>query len=165
MPEFTLPEFTRSLRALAVPSAPGSDHDRVFKPLIQARTAAHKVHAVEAQVAAFDATRLEREWREAITAFATARHGRSAPDRRALEAELDTLGAPLWSALQALQKAAAATRLAAATDRKAAWERWVDAVQHVFNTADDWWRALLPVLGDSRGRSGALWRRVLRRGS
>jgi hypothetical protein len=41
MPEYELPEFTRSLRALAVPSQPGSDHDRVFKPLIQARTAAH----------------------------------------------------------------------------------------------------------------------------
>ena len=163
MPEFTLPEFTRSLRALAVPSAPGSDHDRVFKPLIQARTAAHKVHAVDAQVAAFDATRLEREWREAIAAFAAARHGRSAPDRRALEAELDTLGAPLWSALQALQQSAAATRTVAVAERKAAWERWVLAVQHVFDTADDWWRAVLPVLGDSRGRSGALWRRVLRR--
>ena len=163
MPEFTLPEFTRSLRALAVPSAPGSDHDRVFKPLIQARTAAHKVHALDAQVAAFDATRLEREWREAIAAFAAARHGRSAPDRRALEAELDTLGAPLWSALQALQQSAAATRTVAVAERKAAWERWVLAVQHVFDTADEWWRAVLPVLGDSRGRSGAFWRRVLRR--
>ena len=30
MPEYELPEFTRSLRALAVPSTPGSDHDRVF---------------------------------------------------------------------------------------------------------------------------------------
>ncbi len=163
MPEFTLPEFTRSLRALAVPSAPDSDHDRVFKPLIQARTAAHKVHAVEAQVAAFDATRLEREWREAIVAFASARHARSAPDRRALEAELDTLAAPLWSALRALQQSAVATRTVTAADRKAAWERWVLAVQQVFNTADDWWRAALPVLGDSRGRRGALWRRVLRR--
>ena len=163
MPEFTLPEFTRSLRALAVPSAPGSDHDRVFKPLIQARTAAHKVHALDAQVAAFDATRLEREWREAIAAFAAVRHGRSAPDRRALEAELDTLGAPLWSALQALQQSAAATRTVAVAERKAAWERWVLAVRHVFDTADDWWRAVLPVLGDSRGRSGAFWRRVLRR--
>ena len=163
MPEFTLPEFTRSLRALAVPSAPGSDHDRVFKPLIQARTAAHKVHAVEAQVAAFDAARLEREWREAITAFAKARHGGSAPDQRALEAELDTLAAPLWSALRALQATAAATRSAPAADRRAAWERWVDAVQRVFDAADDWWRAALPVLGDPRGRSGSLWRRILRR--
>ena len=163
MPEFTLPEFTRSLRALAVPSAPGSDHDRVFKPLIQARTAAHKVHGVDAQVAAFDAARLEREWREAIAAFAAARHARSAPDRRALEAELETLAAPLWRALQAMQQAGAAARAAGGDARAAAWERWVATVQAVFDAADDWWRAAVPVLADSRGRGGSLWRRILRR--
>ena len=163
MPEFTLPEFTRSLRALAVPSAPGSDHDRVFKPLIQARTAAHKVHGVDAQVAAFDAARLEREWREAIAAFAAVRHARSAPDRRALEAELETLAAPLWRALLAMQQAGAAARAAGGDARAAAWERWVATVQAVFDAADDWWRAAVPVLADSRGRSGSLWRRILRR--
>lgn len=163
MPEFTLPEFTRSLRALAVPSAPGSDHDRVFKPLIQARTAAHKVHGVDAQVAAFDAARLEREWREAIAAFAAARHARSAPDRRALEAELEALAAPLWRALPAMQQAGTAARAATADARAAAWERWVATVQAVFDAADDWWRAAIPVLADPRGRSGSLWRRILRR--
>lgn len=165
MPEFELPEFTRSLRALAVPSAPDSDHDRVFRPLIQARTAAHKVHGLEAQVAAFDAVRLEREWREAIAAFAAARHRRSAPDRRALEAELDTLAAPVWAALQRLQKAASDARSAAAGARRAQWERWVSAVQSVFDVADGWWRAALPVLGDPRRRRGTFWRRVLRRSS
>lgn len=163
MPEFELPEFTRSLRALAVPSQPGSDHDRVFKPLIQARTAAHKVQSVEAQVAAFDPARLEREWREAITALANARHESSAPDRRALEAELDTLAAPVWSSLEALQRAGAAAKAAPADQRRAAWATWVEAVQRTFDAADDWWRAALPVLGDPRGRRGALWRRILRR--
>lgn len=163
MPEFELPEFTRSLRALAVPSQPGSDHDRVFKPLIQARTAAHKVQSVEAQVAAFDPARLEREWREAITALASARHARSAPDRRALEAELDTLAAPVWTSLEALQRAGAAAKAATADGRRAAWTKWVEAVQRTFDAADDWWRAALPVLGDPRGRRGALWRRILRR--
>ncbi len=163
MPEFELPEFTRSLRALAVPSQPGSDHDRVFKPLIQARTAAHKVQSVEAQVAAFDPARLEREWREAITALASARHARSAPDRRALEAELDTLAAPVWTSLEALQRAGAAAKAAPADGRRAAWTKWVEEVQRTFDAADDWWRAALPVLGDPRGRRGALWRRILRR--
>lgn len=163
MPEFELPEFTRSLRALAVPSTPGSDHDRVFKPLIAARTAAQKVQSVDAQVAAFDPARLEREWREAIAALAAARHAASAPDRRALEAELDTLAAPVWAALKALQVAGATVRAATPDQRRALWQRWVDAVQRTFDAADDWWRAALPVLGDSRGRRGALWRRVLGR--
>jgi hypothetical protein len=163
MPEFDLPEFTRSLRALAVPSAPGSDHDRIFAPLLQARITANRVKGPEAQVAAFDATRLEREWRAAIAQLAASRHPKSAPDRRALEAELELLGEPLWDALARLNSTAAALRLAGPESRRAAWERWVAAVQQVFECADDWWRLSLPVLGDSRGRRGSLWRRILRR--
>lgn len=166
MPEsFVLPEFTRSLRALAVPSAPGSDHDRIVAPLIQARAQAHRVQSLEAQVAAFDAARLERAWREAIGTLAAERHPRSAPDRRALVAELEQLAAPLWQALARLQLAAAAARTAPADRRQAAWTQWVAAVRKVFEAADDWWRAALPVLGDPRGRQGAFWRRVLRRGA
>lgn len=165
MPDFDLPEFTRSLRALAVPSAPGSDHDRVFGPLLQARTSAHRVQSYEARLGAFDAVRLERAWREVISGLAAERHPRSAPDRRALAAELEELAAPLWRALAALGRAAAAARTAPVSARAAAWERWVEAVQQVFHRADDWWRAALPVLGDPRGRRGTLWRRILRRGA
>ena len=165
MPEsaFDLPEFTRSLRALAVPSAPGSDHDRIFAPLLQARTTANRVKGPDAQVAAFDPARLERDWRAAISQLAASRHPKSAPDRRALEAELDLLAKPLWDALARLNSAAAALRLAAPESKRAAWERWTHAVQQVFDAADDWWRLSLPVLGDSRGRRGSLWRRILRR--
>jgi hypothetical protein len=163
MPEYDLPEFTRSLRALAVPSAPGSDHDRIFAPLIQARTTAHRVRGPEAQAAAFDGVRLEREWRAAIAWLASARHPQSAPDRRALESELETLAGPLWAALARMQAAAAAMRLAAPDQRRGPWELWVVRVQEVFEAADDWWRLSLPVLGDPRGRRGALWRRILRR--
>jgi hypothetical protein len=163
MPEFVLPEFTRSLRALAVPSAPGSDHDRIFAPLIQARTAANKVHAMEAQLAAFDAARLERSWRESIAALAKERHPRSAPDRRALQAELEELGAPVWAALARVQVAAATARTATNEARRAAWDQWVLAIQRLFEAADDWWRSAMPVLGASRGKRPSFWRRMLRR--
>ena len=163
MPEFELPEFTRSLRALAVPSAPGSDHDRIFAPLIQARTAAHKVQSLEAQLAAFDAARLDRAWRAAIEELAKDRHPRSAPDRRALQAELEELGAPVWAALVRVQTAAQSARSAPVDGRRAAWQNWVMTVQRLFEAADDWWRVALPVLADSRGSTGSFWRRVLRR--
>ncbi len=130
MPECVLPDFTRSLRGLAVPSAAGSAHDWVCNRLIQARTAANRVHTVEVQVAAFDAVRLERGFRDAITG---------------------------------LQGGATTTRAAAADDCNRAWERWVLAVQRVFDTADDWSRAVLPGLGDARGRNGGFWRCLLRR--
>lgn len=165
MPEFALPEFTRSLRALAVPSGPGSDHDQIFAPLIHARAAANKVHAMEAQLAAFDAARLERAWRDAIVALAKDRHPRSAPDRRALQAELEELGIPVWTALAAVDNAAAAAREAPTASRHVAWERWVGTVQRLFEAADDWWRVAQPVLADSRGRRGSRfsWRRIFRR--
>lgn len=160
---FELPEFTRSLRALAVPSAPGSDHDRIFAPLIQARTAAHKVQSMEAQLAAFDAARLERGWRSAIEELAKERHPRSEPDRRALQAELEELGAPVLAALVRVQAASLVARNASMDGRHAAWEGWVATVQRLFEAADDWWRAAMPVLADSRGRKGSFWRRILRR--
>lgn len=161
MPEFALPEFTRSLRSLAVPSKPGSDHDQIFTPLIQARSLANKAQSVEAQLAAFDAARLERAWRAAIAALAAARHKDSAPDRRALDAELDLLAATLWERLAAMSAAAERARIAKRDDRRAEFESWVERVREVFRAADDWWSDALPVLADSRGRSGSLWRRVL----
>jgi hypothetical protein len=161
MPEFALPEFTRSLRSLAVPSKPGSDHDQIFAPLIQGRALAHKAQSLEAQLAAFDGARLERSWRAAITTLATARHKHSAPDRRALEAELEILAAPLWERLAAMSTAAERARLAKRDDRRAEFDAWVERVREVFRAADDWWSEAMPVLADSRGRSGSLWRRVV----
>ena len=150
MPEFPLPEFTRSLRALAVPSAPGGDHDRIFAPLLKARIAAHKAESPEAQMAAFDGARLERAWRAAIVELARARHRRSAPDERALVARLELDAAPLWAALAAMRVAVEAANTVKSTDRagrQAAWQQWVSTVQDVFRAADDWWRAVAPGLG------------------
>jgi hypothetical protein len=161
-PEYALPEFTRSLRALAVPSAPGSDHDVVFGPLLEARRTAHRATSVEQQLAAFDAGKLERAWRGAIATLAERRHGKSLPDRRALGAELEILATPLWAELAALKAAAEATRLARPHEKRAAWEGWVAQLRVVFTAADAWWERALPALADSRGRQGALWRRILR---
>lgn len=163
-PEFTLPEFTRSLRALAVPSAPGSDHDVIFTPLLEARRAAHKAGSVEQQVAAFEAGKLERGWRGAIASLAERRHAKSLPDRRALAAELELLASPLWRELALLKARADALRLAKAESRQVAWGQWVEQLHVIFRAADAWWELSLPVLADPRGRRGAFWRRVLRQG-
>ncbi len=161
-PEYSLPEFTRSLRALAVASAPGSDHDVIFGPLLDARRAAHRATSVEQQLAALDAGKLERAWRGAIATLAERRHGASLPDRRALGAELELLAAPLWIELGLLKTAAETTRLAMPEDKRSAWQAWVAQLQRVFAAADAWWERSLAPLADSRGRQGALWRRILR---
>jgi hypothetical protein len=161
MPEFALPEFTRSLRALAVPSAPDSDHAIAFGPLLQARTLAHRALSMEAQLAAFDAARLDRAVRAAINALAERKHKMSAPDRRSLEAELELLAEPVFAALKSMGAAAELAKLARPDDRRVAWDVWVETVRALFSAADDWWADAIPALADSRGRRGALWRRVI----
>lgn len=163
-PEYTLPEFTRSLRALAVPSAPGSDHDVVFAPLLESRRTAHRATSVEQQVAAFDAGKLERGWRGAIASLAERRHAKSLPDRRALAAELELLATPLWQALVVLKERAEVLKQAPADQRQAPWAQWVQQLHVIFREADAWWERAMPVLADPRGRRGAFWRRVLRQG-
>jgi hypothetical protein len=160
-PEYPLPEFTRSLRALAVPSAPGSDHDVVFMPLIEARRAAQRATSLEQQLVAFDGAKLDRAWRGSIATLAERKQPRTLPDRRALAAELELLGTPLWAALKDLDQQAAVVRAAAADAKRGAWEQWIEQVRRVFRTADEWWEASLPALADPRGRRGVLWRRVL----
>jgi hypothetical protein len=163
-PEYTLPEFTRSLRALAVPSAPGSDHDVVFAPLLESRRTAHRATSVEQQVAAFDAGKLERGWRGAIASLAERRHAKSLPDRRALAAELELLASPLWQALIVLKERADLVKQAPAEQRATPWAEWVKQLHVIFREADAWWERAMPVLADPRGRRGAFWRRVLRQG-
>lgn len=138
-PEYPLPEFTRSLRALAVASAPGSDHDIVFAPLLEARRAAHRATSLDQQLAAFDAARLERGWRGAIATLAERRFPKSLPDRRALGAELELRARPLWTSLESLKAAAERTKLARREAKRDAWTAWVAELQLVFRAADAWW--------------------------
>ena len=167
MPEFALPEFTRSLRALALPTSASTEDDGAFAPLLQARQLAHKAQSMEAQVAAFDAARLERAWRALQMTIAQSRYQRSAADRRALHAELEQLAAPLWSALAAMGAAGEAAKQSRADARRPAWERWVKTVHAVFHAADDWWFAARAHLVRAeareaeRARRRPLWRRAL----
>src|SRR5262249_5856491 len=125
--------------------------------------------------AAFDAPRLSADLRAALAALAAERWPESAPDRRALEAELHELADDALAALDALGEAAhtlhAAGEGAADGDvdpvrdrvRHAAWRVWTAALGRAFAAADRCWLAALPALADSRGGEGRLWRRVLRR--
>jgi hypothetical protein len=167
MPEFVLPEFTRSLRALALPTSTGPEDAGAFAPLLHARQLAHRAQSLEAQVAAFDAARLERSWRALLVTIAQTRHARSAPERRALEAELDHLAAPLWTALRALGAAGDRAKQSRSDARRSAWEEWVRGVHAVFRAADDWWFAARGQLARAEARAAEqvrrrpLWRRAL----
>lgn len=166
MPDLTLPEFIRGTRSVGEPSAPGSDHERVMRPLLAAWRAAQEARTLEAQVEVVDPATLEQAWRVLIDEFATERHPRSVLDQRALTDELTLQGDQVWAALAELRVAtgwasvAAQETAAVAADARA---RWIAALHALFVAVDRWWGAIVPVLAEDTGRRGAFWRRVLQR--
>ncbi len=152
-PEFTLPEFTRSLRALGSARwLRDADHARVFTPLLTARRSAARVRTAEGQVAAFQADRLRRTLADAVDQMAAARHPRSAPDRRAFAARVTDAGAAVWESLDALDQRAVALTGAGSDERVAAWAAWVVVLQRLFLAADGWWMAIVEQRDGTRAR-------------
>ena len=162
----SLPEFTRSLRHFASVEALGDlDHELVFGPLLAARRTAARVSGTDARLAAFDAARLRRSHAESMAALATARKPKSDAGRRALVAALEELAGPVFAALDRLERHAALVRSSADGERDAAWRRWTDAVQGLFDAADRYWADTRHVLAARPPRRPPLWRRILRPGA
>lgn len=158
------PEQTLSLRGFGSErSAPGSDHDRWFDALLTARRVAEETRTVATQLRAFDAAALAAAAGATCLAFAQERHPEAGPDQRALHAELEELAAPYLAALEQVQGAARAVVEGDVDRRFAGWRAWTATVGRAFHAADDVWMAMVPVLCDSRGAGGRLWRRLLRR--
>jgi hypothetical protein len=160
------PAQTLSLRGFgSESSAPESDHDRWFEQLLQARRLAEETRTIETQRRAFDPGRLRRHAQQTHTDWAAAREDAPA-DRRALVAELDEVATVYWRELDALERWSIALRAAAEQPTEyVVWRTWTEAVRRCFHAADEVWTASIPALADSRGASGSLWRRVLRRGN
>ena len=157
------PAQTLSLRGFGSErSAPGSDHDRWFDALLAARRLAEESRTIETQRRAFDSTRLARHAQLTREAWAAERFDDPA-DRRALEAELEEIAAPYSSVLRQLEHAALRLRQAPDSQQFETWRRWTGIVQLAFRAADDVWALFVPVLADSRGAKGSLWRKILRR--
>lgn len=158
--EFTLPELTRSLRALgAARWLRDADHARFFTPLLAARRSAARVRTTEGHVAAFQAERVRRALVEAVDQMAAARHPRSAPERRAFSARVTDAGVAVWAALDALEACGAALTAAGTDQRAAAWSAWVASLQRLFLAADAWWMAIVELRDGARPRgTGAVAR-------
>ena len=162
----TIPELMAHLRVMgSLRAKPGSDHDRWFAALLEARRRAHESATPAARRAAVDVPALRAALEATIEAFAFARHKRSAPDRRAFAEELRDLAVGYVAALDQLGVASEALARTAPAERFVRWHEWVEALRRVFTEADAAWEEALPVLADSRGGAGRLWRRVLKRGA
>ena len=157
---FALPELMRGMRAFGASRAlPGSDHDRFFAPLVEPLRALRASHeralgagatAAPWRVAeSVGATRAAAEIRAALGALAASRYPASAPDRRALEAELLDETEPLFTALDELTAAAQRLGVASERDRVATWRAWCSALGATFVAADRCWAAVLPALNEA----------------
>jgi hypothetical protein len=158
-----MPEFTRALRGLGLHRAgPGAEHDRFFRPLLEARRGAARAARADGARLAFDATSIRAAFARRLREMAHERHPHDPPERRALEAEATDAAAPLYAAIAALEGAQRALDTAGDLDRFARWRDWTAALQRVFDRADEAWLALRPVFAAAPHTSGG-WRRILRR--
>jgi hypothetical protein len=163
-----LPELTRPLRGLGSRRGrPGSEHDRFFSPLLTARRRCERAADPPARLRAFDAAAIRGSLNDMISTMARERYPKSAPDRRALEAELLEIAEPLMASLDELDGATRrATGPVAGGERGFVyWRSWCSAVRDVFKCADSCWLAYGPVLAAAPPPARRpLWRRMLRLG-
>jgi hypothetical protein len=137
---FTVPELTRGLRSFASPRSWRAEQDRFFAPLLDARRAAARATRWSGRLAAFDAERIEATMRSMLGSFAAEQYPHSAPDRRAVTAQLEDACAETFAALERLATASVAVQATASDDARAArWDAWVAALAATFAAADrDW---------------------------
>jgi hypothetical protein len=160
---FVVPELTLGLRNFAAPGALGDVHTKYFLPLLDARRAAAIASRWNGRVTAFDADRLEATMRVTLAGFANERYPKSAPDRRALTAQLEDACGDLFDALDTLGQA----QRGILDDqnelqRPALWREWIAILRGVFSAADRGWEQMQPVLASApppAGRSGRRARR------
>jgi hypothetical protein len=135
-----LPELARGHRLLG--SRRGGPVDlqaKFLAPFLHGRRRLEEVADLDTRVAALDATLLRERMATALQAIAGLTYPSSAPDRRALEAELDESMSPLFRSLALMEVKARAFRDAPEALRFVAWRAWVVTVASVFAHADSSW--------------------------
>lgn len=142
-----VPEFTRGLRVLGSPRAEAHETEtRFFAPLIQARRRIEDEGEPERRVAAFAARHLVERFQQLLATLAMEAHPDSAPDRRALEAEMLEATEALFARLDEVQQAAEHYEAASEDTRFDQWRAWVARVAAVFAEADRSWVTMSRVL-------------------
>lgn len=143
----TVPELTRSLRGLGSGrAAPGAEHDRFFSVLLTARRDAQTAATPDRARAAFDAAGLRAAVLQRLHEMAERHHPDEPPERRALDAELLEVSEPLLARLDRLGVAQDALASSDDAERLAQWRDWSAALHDAFESGDEVWLALMPVL-------------------
>jgi hypothetical protein len=160
-----VPELTLALRGLGSARAHrGADHDRFFAPFLSARRAAQRATDAATRLGALHAAALAAELDRVLHEFSMERFPSSAPDRRALETQLEDLAAPVRASLVSLDTAAKLAADAGGDTAFVAWRAWAAQCRVVFHEADRCWLQAVSVLEATPVvNSKSWWRRSLRR--
>src|SRR5690606_15254807 len=143
-----VPEFARGLRTLGSPRARVNreTETRFFAPLLQARRRVEDEGEPDQRVAAFAARLVAERLQQLIAALATEAYPESAPDRRALEAELLEATEALFARLEEVDEAAERFRQAPDESRFEHWRTWTARVAAAFAEADRSWVVIAGLL-------------------
>lgn len=141
-----VPELTLAMRSLGGRHAgPATEHDRFYRPLLDARAAAERALDPSTRRSAFNARSLARGIRETISAIAAERNPKNAPHRRAMEAQLEEFAVELLRAIERLER-----HQAAVDDPVGAWCAWASDVRALFLEADRFWQRVRSLLDTQR---------------
>jgi hypothetical protein len=156
MPDGSLPELARSLRALGAARDPATAaaHDAIFAPLIAARVRA--AHAEGRDVVhSFHPSALLEAIDRAVSSAASNGTDNAAVARARSASARDAID-PLRLALEALAAPAEAAALAGPASRE--WEAWIATLRRAFTAADEACGRLARVLAEPAPRDGdASW--------
>lgn len=153
---FVVPELTLGLRNFAAPAALGDVHARYFAPLLDSRRAAAIASRWNGRVTAFDADRLEATMRVTLAGLATERYPKSAPDRRALTAQLEDACGDLFDRFDSLGVVQRAVLDETDDARRGhLWKEWVAMLREVFAAADRGWEQMQPLLAAAPAPAGS----------
>lgn len=156
MPDGSLPELARSLRAFGAARDPATEaaHDAIFTPLIAARVRAARAEGRDV-VHSFHGDALLEAIDRAVSSAASIGTDNAAVARARSASARDAID-PLRSALQALDAPAAAA--AAAGPASSEWETWIGALRRAFAAADEACGRLARVLAEPPATDGdARW--------
>ncbi len=158
---FVLPELTRSLRILGSRRAAGGarrvEHDAFFAPLLAARGEAERAATLATRRAALDARTLRDAVQLRLRAFAAERYPNDAPERRALQAELEECTTSLMSRFAELEAAQERASSCSGAERVRRWREWSHTLASLFECADRCWPDVGAALTDDRRETRSRW--------
>jgi hypothetical protein len=162
MPDASLPELARSLRALGAARDPATEaaHDAIFAPLIAARVRAARAEGHDI-VHSFHGVALFEAIDRGVLAAASIGTDNPAVARARSASARDAID-PLRLALASLDAGAQAAVAAGPTSPE--WDAWIAALRRAFAAADEACGRLARVLAEPPPTDGdAGWFRRLRR--